>query len=722
MPIETGSQLLKDVYNLQDSAEVNTAAKRTRHQVSEVIDPETGEVLPEESADIDRYVKTALADPKGRIENYLDRLDSIINPPELKGHPNFDRRERNLKMLKNALHRQFVIKPEAIPESYWENQRQMAREQGHGDIEITNEMRAHGAEIIIADQKSSLDKWVDYLADNDAYPLWLKYFAIRGVLGMGTYDKEKYQFNKRGPGTAAPFPDLNPEALAYVLDAVEKRQGPEYAELSDQIRQARNELKRLKGEYRLAQQKQESNTEAIVAQINEVQDRLDSMSKAQAQLVSQSLNVPDETRAELASLLQTSDFAKLYAWAIEKVAPAEENELLITEGKWVKFSQDTNPTSYVPEGFDRALVPSLQGHGTGWCIAGESVAKNYLELGDFYIYYSLDKSGQATIPRVAIRMEGNHIAEVRGIAPDQNLDPYIAPIVRQKLTEFPDGKLYEKKAHNMQMLTYIEHKTKTNQSLTKDELTFLYEINEKIQGFGQDRDPRIAEIRSQRDLKVDASIIFDCQPDQIALSQDKITPDTKVYIGPLYTGRAEQDKSVFQRLSHIEHIYTSFPPEGKIRLSRLEIGGKTKEQLIQELKTAGIILDFYASDALRSLDFTTQTEAETIDLVRLSVADLGFPNGATTGQICNRAVELGLELCPAEVAPYQRLQDLNQPLGERYHIVTKSITNWYDTLNVFDLERFGGKLWLHYYREFPTQPWAPEGEFIFRLRPDSHES
>ena len=66
--------------------------------------------------------------------------------------------------------------------------------------------------------------WIDYLTSPDApYPDWLKYFAFRSVVGMGEYDKEKKEFTKRSKGTTKPFPDLNQEALSYVLDAIEKK-------------------------------------------------------------------------------------------------------------------------------------------------------------------------------------------------------------------------------------------------------------------------------------------------------------------------------------------------------------------------------------------------------------------------------------------------------------------------------------------------------------------
>lgn len=346
-------EFLKRKYDLHNTEEVEQAAKRAEIR--------SGERVPQ-------Y-------PAFRIQNYLDRFNEILEREDP------EKREHGIEALKRLLHSKFVIKPEEIPEGYFENQRRLAREQGHGDIEITQEMRDQLSEVIIADQESSLDKWVDYLASPDAtYPDWLKYWASRSVLGLGEYNKEKKQFTKRSKGTTKPFPDLNREALAYVLDAIEKKY-----------------------------QKEKISLTALEA----------------------------EDKEKFAKLLQAENFSKLYAWAIEKVTPTSVDQLSITLGKWVKYDRNSD---HMP------LVQSLQGHGTGWCTAGESTAETQLKGGDFYVYYSLDREGKPTIPRAAVRMQEGSIAEVRGVAAEQNLDPHICSVVQEKLNDFPDGKQYEKKS------------------------------------------------------------------------------------------------------------------------------------------------------------------------------------------------------------------------------------------------------------------------------------
>ena len=617
---EAATQLLKSKYDLHKTPEVEAAAKRTLAK--------TGERVPQH--------------PLARIQNYLDRFREITDREDPEA------REHGMDAIKRLLHTRYVIKPDEIPESYWETQRRIIRERGQeGDLAQVDweELKRQNTEAIVADQTASMDKWIDYLSSPDApYPDSLKYWTLRSVLSMTEYDKEKGVYPQRSRGTTKPFPDLNREALAYVLDAVDKK-------------------------YR-----------------------------------SQSIDVgslgPEEAR-QFEKLLQGENFARLYAWAIEKVTPADAQGLANIQGRWVKYDQGTD---HMP------LVTSLQGYGTGWCTAGESTAQAQLRGGDFYVYYSNDTSGNPTIPRVAIRMEGGNIGEVRGIAPEQNMDAYIAPVVEQKLEEFPDGKAYQKRVSDMKRLTEIDHKMQAHTPLDAQELVFLYEVDSSIQGFGYSRDPRIAELRSQRNTEEDMPIVFGCELSQIAHSMSEIRPDTKAYVGPLVSG-------IFDRLTQagVEHIYTSFP-EGKIRRQSIEIGGKTREQLQTELQQAGVNMTSYAQDMMRSRDFTTLPYAETVDTVRVKVQDLGFSGYPTTDQIYQRVQELGLELCPAEVGPNYRLQYADQPLGEWFSIGMKQIAGSDGNPTVFGLERRGGGLWLGGSWARPGRSWGPDDEFVFSLR------
>jgi len=599
---------LKQKYDLHNAPEVEAAAKRAEIK--------TGEKVSQK--------------PVERIQNYLDRFKEITERQDP------SKREHGIEALKRLLCSKFVIKSEEIPEPYFDNQKRLAREQGHGEIEVSQEAKDQLTEVIITDQKSSLDNWIDYLSSKDAtYPDWLKYYSFRSMLNLSSYDKEKHEFGKRSKGTTAPFPDLNREALAYVLDAIEKKY-----------------------------QKQ-----------------------------------PEEQDPEFQKLLQGENFAKLYAWAIEKVTPASQEALANVKGEWVKYNKDSD---HMP------LVESLQGHGTGWCTAGESTARAQLNGGDFYVFYSNDEHGQPIIPRVAIRMQEGSIAEVRGVAAEQNLDPYIGDTVKAKLKEFPDGQIYEKKSADMKLLTEIDNKTKSGKQLTKDELIFLYEINQPIEGFGYQRDPRIAEIRNQRNPKEDAPIIFDCAPKEIAWNISEVNKDTKAYIG-------EWNMEIFQKIRNypnVKHLFESFPDK-KIFRQTLETDPaiNSPESAEEALRRKNIYLSDYGKDILNKTEFSQ--EPQKYELARFTVGQLGFSNGATTDEIYKKAQELGLELCPAEVGPHLRLQ---YPGKERMLIAMKQITGCAGYPDVFSLSTDGVRLELRGRYAWPGGRWSSGRELVFCSR------
>lgn len=279
---------------------------------------------------------------------------------------------RVLDRIKASYHKTYVIKPEDVPETKREE-----------------------TEQIISAQKHSLDKWVDYLTSSDAtYPMWAKYWAFTAITKMGKLEKsvttdesgnehESIRFARRTEDTVAPFPPLNPRALALTISAMDER-------LSQ------------KGLPKLER----------------------------TPIANQSDRLNDEDYREL---ILSESFSRIYSQFLLELPQYSTEGLKETRGEWKKYPQGSDPDE---------LVDSLDGYPLEWCTADPETARSQLAGGDFYVYYSIDQDGNSVIPRVAIRMEGNQIAEVRGIAPDQNTDPYIAPVIEAKIKEFPDGKVY----------------------------------------------------------------------------------------------------------------------------------------------------------------------------------------------------------------------------------------------------------------------------------------
>jgi hypothetical protein len=397
-------------------------------------------------------------------------------------------------------------------------------------------------------------------------------------------------------------------------------------------------------------------------------------------------------------------FPALYAELISKSLAASMENREEVKGEWKKYQQGQS-------GDAEQLFESLEGKGTGWCTAGKSTAETQIENGDFYVYYTNDSNGEPTQPRLAIRMEGdNRIGEVRGILPHQGVEPIMQEALDAKLQDFGgEADSYRKKSGDMKMLTALDQKKEQDQPFAKDDLVFLYEINSSIEGFGYQTDPRIAELRQGRNTEEDMLVIFDCTKEEIAHVPSQLTKDTKAYVGQLEPG-------IFQKLPEgLEHVYTSFP-EKKIRRESVEIGGKTKEQLIALMEATHINISDYAKSMMENRDFVPGKNREEATLIRLTVADLGFKTSATTDQIYERAQTLGLELCPPDTGPNYRLKYKDQPLNEWVRIGMKQIADSGGRPGVFSLGRDDGGLWLGSIWAEPDDEWYPDDRFVFRLR------
>lgn len=163
-------------------------------------------------------------------------------------------------------------------------------------------------------------------------------------------------------------------------------------------------------------------------------------------------------------------------------------------------------------------------------------------------------------------------------------------------------------------------------------------------------------------------------------------------------------------------------PEGVGVRSALEIGGKSAQQLEEELTQLGMHISSYALDMMHSPAFTTLKDPTPIELLKLRVRDLGFRGTPTTKQIFEGAQnskvgEMILGLCPAEVGPHQRLNDSEQLLNnDRYSIAHQQIASRLGYPRVFVLARRADWLWLGDPWTKAGDRWHPEDQLVFALR------
>ncbi|HAU65745.1 MAG: hypothetical protein UT30_C0007G0026 [Candidatus Uhrbacteria bacterium GW2011_GWF2_39_13] len=617
MKFEENPLFLKKKYDLHASTEVASAAQRTEKR--------------------QKMEAPFSQNPEIRIQNYLDRFQELLN------RENLEDRERGIKALKKVLHKKFVIKPDEIPKSWFEWRRSIG---GDNKEQLTDEALT---QAVIIDQESTMDRWINYLSsEHAAYPDWFKYWVMRNALSMGDYDKQNRRFNKRSKGTVYAFPELDHKALRLVFDSLSKKMSKEYLEIEHEIKQIKDRKKEVEKTDKIPQDIQQHfednvSKETVLQVYARIIDQLE-VKKTKTIRPIDSLKEGSAELNDLAQRLLTEDFSKLYVWAIEQSQPVSREILRNTKGEWVPYEQNSDYMN---------LVHSLEGHHTDWCTAKEGTARLHIGLGDFYVFYSQDEEKKYTIPRVAIRMHGSgNISEVRGIGDEQNLDPYIIETLEKKLKDFPDGKRYEKKLKGVKGLRTIDEKIDRGEKLNREDLVFLYELNEVIEGFGevenseaQWHDPHIAELIKTRDKRADIQVIFGYAKEEVAASGREITEQTKIYAGPLEPG-------VLDRLPEGIEIYLSFPDK-KIRSKvTLNVETKSLEETFQMLKDRGVRISSQAKEVMKNLDFIMSKETETMNVVAVTLADLGFSKKAKTQEVYAKAKALGLEPCPAHAAFY----------------------------------------------------------------------
>ena len=141
---------------------------------------------------------------------------------------------------------------------------------------------------------------------------------------------------------------------------------------------------------------------------------------------------------------------------------------------------------------------------------------------------------------------------------------------------------------------------------------------------------------------------------------------------------------------------------------------KSNQDLRKELEKNDHRISDWGSDILKKTDVAT--ELTEVDLIVLSNAELGSPDGCTVAQTYEAAQKLGLELCPAEVGPQLRLQYTNQPMDEWLLVAMDPITDSDGTLSVFRVVRHEDGSWLIGYYGRPDRHWFGDYRWVFVRR------
>jgi len=146
---------------------------------------------------------------------------------------------------------------------------------------------------------------------------------------------------------------------------------------------------------------------------------------------------------------------------------------------------------------------------------------------------------------------------------------------------------------------------------------------------------------------------------------------------------------------------------------KLGTGFKTADEFRRALRDGGFRISGWASDILGNPAFKVASEETEVDLIKVTVAELGFKEGVRRDQIYERAKEFGLELCPAEVGPQLRLRYKDQPNGEWILVAMEPIIDSGGFPGLFSVVRFVSKLWLRSGWGDPAFFWAADSRWVF---------
>ena len=390
---------------------------------------------------------------------YLSRLNNMV---EKYG----DKAEQKLWA---ASAENLVMDYEDIPDAYWKQQEQILRDNGQGR-KLSEYEKKILAEDLIDKQRQSITSWANYLGDkNCPYPLWFKVYAFDGISKMSNaLNLDDADYSRRDNTTALSFPKLNAEILAKV--------------------------------YR---------------QINDFYgvDKKDWLSK----------NSDDE---KLVSLVKSANFPKLYAKELveTKVIIKTPERTEDVHGDWFEYKLG-----------DEEEIASLA-EGTKWCVVDPNVAHNYLVYGQYsnpeedddydqdyeddedwedddikvedpeakFIIFRLEDPNTpgvfASNGSASIRLDPNGIVdEISGLNEGQAVEDALVPIVKEKALSLPGGEKYLQKFDDKQTLIKLDNKMKEGEDLTKEELSFLYELDRPIATLDtyNEEDPRIPELKEK---------------------------------------------------------------------------------------------------------------------------------------------------------------------------------------------------------------------------------
>lgn len=138
------------------------------------------------------------------------------------------------------------------------------------------------------------------------------------------------------------------------------------------------------------------------------------------------------------------------------------------------------------------------------------------------------------------------------------------------------------------------------------------------------------------------------------------------------------------------------------------------EELLEKMKAKGIQFNKYAEMLFEHSSFLTSGKARKVKLVKVNLTDLKLAKPTRFQDIVSAAAEKGLKLCPLNLAPFLRLEYLDQPEGPYLTIASLKIEDDEKFPRGFYLRKLEGVLWLRGFCASDDWEYPLDMEFVFQ--------
>ena len=375
---------------------------------------------------------------------YLERLDLAIE----RGGNRLEKRIWQ-ESIKNFAP---IIEKENINNKSWTQLKKAFDDdrngQGLPSVEYTESEMNKDYERLRQNQIDSINSWTEYLSNKETpFPTWFKIYAFDSVIKMGTYNHKNGKYENRDKSTIAPYPKVNPAALALTLDAVNDFFGQDK-------------------EKWFADHTNDDQLNAIV---------------------------------------KSGNFGKIYTHffnEIYKPIPTPERTEDI-KGKWFDFYPGQEDELAEASQGTSWCIASTQIGEHHLNTNNHTIKDNKARFKLFKLKNENSIDGMSKTACASIRFDTQgRVAEVSGLANgvSQAIQDSLVPIVEQEAFKYPldPKKYFKEKFREKKELIRLQDKAKEGEELTLDEYAFLYEKDREI--FTLDTyggpDPKIAKLRN----------------------------------------------------------------------------------------------------------------------------------------------------------------------------------------------------------------------------------